>query len=811
MQVRIAKPGFIAVTIGLALLLVGYAAARRLSSDRGLQGTYMTAENEVVHSRVDRVVSFDHDVVLRSVYTNHWDLDRLGFPRAFPAGRISWTGFLTVPEPSATEATTGPGLQRRIYAGREFRGEPIEQQIVHDISFEAQHWRDKPVGAPYSIEWYGQVRISEAGTYTFRTRSDDSSWLFVDDGLVVENRYRNFPRTRKGTVYLSPGLHSLRVRYVDRGGRAVLRVDWAGPGESDRRPIPGELLVHTIPEAAGYRLAIDSSAPFRVEIGGSVLLAWQDGGSPFYFSSPLEPGRHPVAFELSLPEPGRKLHFRPGWIGPDGAVSDLPPNALSLTEHGCRLGLLLDAGFLSLLAGLALSFLLFRSWRKRGRQYGLWLWGHRSTAALVAIILLALLLRMYQYDVVPTFLETRDEFKTGWIGWTLIHEGVPSGWTLHPDANSYVETWFGESFPIAKPKLHPPPLFPLLTGIATTLAGVDQMFGVSLSIIRIPAIACSVLVTVLVYLLACRCYGRSIALVAALLHATIPNVVLSARLAKEENLLAVLAMSAILLVLSYEDTAKKSRLYFSILAAGLATLTKETGVYVGVVVFLLLARNRRWSEIFKTVPLYLGLYLLYFVYCWWFAGDALSVVGGIQKTTAAGFGTVARLLGSGRIVHGEFGIGWAVWLSLTLMAPAVRRNWAIVGPVVGYLLVLAFSLGDIGDYGWFRIPLYPFLCIAGAAFVVDMVDRADLFRAAIFTGLALMTSLHYLVTGRLLGWTWILQSVLLLSLLPFAVHFVFPNSKTRLLAQSAAVLLVAAFVLANALIVMHFLPIYLGG
>lgn len=811
MRVRIEKPGFIAVTIGLALLIAGYAATRWLASDRGLRGTYMTAKDEVVHSRIDRVVSFDRAVALRSVYTNHWDLDRLGFPRDFPAGRISWTGFVTVPETPTTVATTGPGLLRRIYSGLRFRGEPIEQKIVRDVSFEAEHPRDRPVGGPYSIEWYGQIRISEAGTHTFWTRSDDDSWLFVDDQQVVENPYRYAPRRRRGTVDLSPGLHSIRVRYVDRGDKGVLSVDWAGPGESERRPIPAGLLVHTIPEAAGYGLAVESNASFRVEVDGTELLAGQHRGSPYHFSPRLEPGRHAVVLELSLPRSSRKLRFRPGWTGPDGAVSDLPPGALSVSERGSRPGLLLDAGVCSLAAGFVLSLALFRSWRKRARQYGSWLWGYRGTAALVAVVLLALLLRMYQYAVVPAFLETSDEFKTGWIGWTLLHEDAPSGWTLHPDANSYKKKWFGKTFPIAKPKLHPPPLFPLMTGIATTLAGVDQMFGVSLAIIRIPAIGCSVLVTVLVYLLAHRCYGRRIALVAALLHATIPNVVLSARLAKEENLLAVLAMAAILLVLSYEDTGKRSRLYFSILAAGLAPLTKETGAYVGVVVFLLLAQHRRWREIFETVPLYLGLYLLYFAYCWWFAGDALWVVGGIQKSTAEGFGTVAKLLGTGRIVQREFGTGWAIWLSLTLLTPAIRRNWAIVGPVVGCLLVLALSLGDLHDYGWYRIPLYPFLCIAGAVFVGEMVDRADLFRASIFTALALMTSLQYLTTGGLFASAWGLRWILFLSLLPFAVHFVFQNSKTRLLGRSAAVVLVAAFVLANVRIVIHFLPIYFGG
>lgn len=813
MQVRIEKPGFVAVTIGLVLLVVGYAAARGLSSDRGLRGTYMTAGGEVVRSRVDRVVSFDNDVVIRSVYTNHWDLHRLGFPREFPAGRISWTGFLTVPEPAGPRATTGRGLLRRTYAGQEFRGEPIEQRIVHDVSFEARLPRDKPVGGAYSIEWYGQMQIAEGGTHTFWTRSDDHSWLFVDDELVVKNRYRHAPRWREGTVDLSPGPHALRVRYVDRGGRGVLGVAWAGPGESERRPIPGERLLHAIPGAADYRyrLAVDSGASFRVEVDSTLLLTGQeDAGAPYHFSPPLAPGRHPVTFELSLPEPGRELHFRPGWIGPDGAVRDLPPNALSLTEHGSRRGLLLDAGFSLLASGVGLSFLVFSRWRRRGRQYALWLWDRRGTVTLLVVVLLGLLLRLYQYDVVPMFLETRDEFKTGWIGWTLLHEDAPSGWTLHPGPHTHVERWFGESFPIATPKLHPPPLFPLLTGIVTSLAGVDQMFGVSLSMIRLPAIACSVLVTFLVYLLAGRCYGRGTGLVAALLHATIPNVVLSARLAKEENLLAVLAMAAILLVLSYEETGRRSRLYLSILAAALAPLTKETGVYIGVVVFLLLARNRRWREILETAPLYVGVYLLYFAYCWWFAGDAMWVVGGIQNATVEGFGTVARLLGTGRIAHREFGAGWTLWLSLALMTRAVRTNWSIAGPVVGYLLVLAISLGDIGDYGWFRIPLYPFLCIAAGAFLVDLVRNPDLFRAGIFTVLALMTSLQYLATAGLFVPAWGLKWLLFLSMLPFAAHLVFASSRTRILAQGGAVTLVAAFVVANVLVVMHFLPIYTG-
>ncbi len=811
-RMRIERPMFVAVTIGLLLIASGYATARWLAWDRGLRGTYLTAEGEIVHSRIDREVSFDRGVRLRSVYTNHWDPKRLGVPREFPSARIVWTGFLTVPEPAPgsapAEEATRPGLLRRIYAGERFGGSPLEERVVDDLAFDARQPKDRPVGGSYAIEWYGQLRVPEAGTYLFATRSDDDSWLFVDEALVVENRYRLAPRRRRGEVELAPGLHSLRVRYVDRRGRGVLGVSWKRPGATERSAIPGALLSHAVGETTSYGLAIDSRESFRVEAGGEEILAGSGGDSPHHFSPPLAPGRHPVTFELFLPEWRRDLRFRPGWIGPDGAFRDLPASALSLSGRRPRLGLVLDAAFASALAGLGLSLLVSRGWRSRAGCYAQWLWRHRGTAAVAAVLLLSFLLRVHQYDVVPSFLETRDEFKTGWIGWTLLHECMPAGWSLYPGPNGTQETWFGETFTIDRPKLHPPPLFPILTGIASTLAGVDRMLGVSLSVIRIPAIVCSALATLLVVLLAQRFYDRPTAVVAGLLHATIPTVVASARLAKEESLLVALALASLLLVKSYEDTGRRSRLYLSILLAGLATLTKETGLYVGAVVFLLLARHGRWPEVLTTLPVYLGVYLLYFAYCWVFSGDPLAVAGGIQTAAPDGFGTVAKLLGTGRVAHAEFGAGWMVWLALATMATSVRSNWTIVGPVLAYLLVLAVTLGEVGDYGWHRIPLYPFLCIGGGVFLVEMVRKADLFRAGVFAVLALMTSLHYLAAEEMFVSASSLKWILFAAMLPFAAHFAFPDSKAGPIAQGAAVLLVAGFALANVLVVLHLVSIY---
>ncbi|NIM64061.1 MAG: hypothetical protein GTO30_21145, partial [Acidobacteria bacterium] len=146
------------LTVGLAVLILGYATARTLASSQGLRGVYRTDDGELIHQRIDRRVLFDHDALLRSVYTNHWDVTRLGVPRRFPAYRVTWTGFLTVPEPGAA-APVAPGLWQAIYADASPDGKPIDTRVVGKASYAAYNVDQKPAPGPYSIEWYGSLRI----------------------------------------------------------------------------------------------------------------------------------------------------------------------------------------------------------------------------------------------------------------------------------------------------------------------------------------------------------------------------------------------------------------------------------------------------------------------------------------------------------------------------------------------------------------------------------------------------------------------------------------------------------------------------
>lgn len=214
----------IAVTAFLAVTALAFPVARLHTSDQGLGAEFRTAEGELLSSRIDRQIWFETDVLLRSEITSHWRVAQHGFPSRFPAYEIHWDAILSIPEPAASPAASETGLWRSVYLNPEFGGDPVDVRVVANAEFTADYSSEKPSQMPYSIEWYGQLRIEEPGSYTFWTESDDGSWLYIDGRLVVDNGGRHGPRVRSGTVELHAGVHPFRVRFNDIVGSGLLKV-----------------------------------------------------------------------------------------------------------------------------------------------------------------------------------------------------------------------------------------------------------------------------------------------------------------------------------------------------------------------------------------------------------------------------------------------------------------------------------------------------------------------------------------------------------------------------------------------------------
>ncbi|MDP6761913.1 MAG: PA14 domain-containing protein [Planctomycetota bacterium] len=93
----------------------------------------------------------------------------------------------------------------------------------------------------YGLRFEGALRVPVGGRYTFSTRSDDGSRLYVDGTCVVNNDGAHGTAERSGSIDLEAGRHPLTVTFYDQGGAQHLSVSWQGPGFS-KRPIPDEAL-----------------------------------------------------------------------------------------------------------------------------------------------------------------------------------------------------------------------------------------------------------------------------------------------------------------------------------------------------------------------------------------------------------------------------------------------------------------------------------------------------------------------------------------------------------------------------------------
>ncbi|MBD3308945.1 hypothetical protein GF339_21220 [candidate division KSB3 bacterium] len=127
------------------------------------------------------------------------------------------------------QSTMPHGLSGTYYVNSHWQGEPwktgvLSTEISHHDGYFSQ--AREVSRNRFSIDWTGYIEITDTGEYTFFTNSDDGSWLFIDDTLVVDNGGAHGLQERQGTIFLTEGVHRIRIRYFQIGGAAVLKVFW---------------------------------------------------------------------------------------------------------------------------------------------------------------------------------------------------------------------------------------------------------------------------------------------------------------------------------------------------------------------------------------------------------------------------------------------------------------------------------------------------------------------------------------------------------------------------------------------------------
>jgi len=81
-----------------------------------------------------------------------------------------------------------------------------------------------------SVCWYGFFKPKKTGVYTFKTRSDDASYLFINGNTVVDNGGIHGAQDRTGTCNLISGTYYyIQIFYGERTGNDSLEVSYSEP------------------------------------------------------------------------------------------------------------------------------------------------------------------------------------------------------------------------------------------------------------------------------------------------------------------------------------------------------------------------------------------------------------------------------------------------------------------------------------------------------------------------------------------------------------------------------------------------------
>ncbi len=101
----------------------------------------------------------------------------------------------------------------------------------------------KNIPLTFGMQFQGMIQVPTDGIYTFYTRSDDGSALWIHNQMVVDNDGLHGPQEVQGQIALKAGFHPFEVRYFEAGGGETLRVLIEGP-DMEKQSVPASMLKH---------------------------------------------------------------------------------------------------------------------------------------------------------------------------------------------------------------------------------------------------------------------------------------------------------------------------------------------------------------------------------------------------------------------------------------------------------------------------------------------------------------------------------------------------------------------------------------
>lgn len=120
------------------------------------------------------------------------------------------------------------GWRGEYFANATLEGTPVIVRDDRQINFD---WADGSPGPGigqdrFSVRWTRDYNFAYAGAYTFVASTDDGVRVWVDNQLIIDKWLVRPETTDVATLYLSQGMHRIRVEYYEESGYAVARFHW---------------------------------------------------------------------------------------------------------------------------------------------------------------------------------------------------------------------------------------------------------------------------------------------------------------------------------------------------------------------------------------------------------------------------------------------------------------------------------------------------------------------------------------------------------------------------------------------------------
>ena len=159
----------------------------------------------------------------------------------------SFRNVRVVEEAGASEATAdGSGLDATYYAGKGFGGAVLGSEVDARVH---RNYGGGDIGGSgrrdhVTARFEGKVQADEAGSYQFRTKSDDGVRVYVGGELIVDNWTDHGPQYDYGTKAIDFDAaegKEIVVEYYEKAGGGVLELEWMQPGGQWERVDDGRL------------------------------------------------------------------------------------------------------------------------------------------------------------------------------------------------------------------------------------------------------------------------------------------------------------------------------------------------------------------------------------------------------------------------------------------------------------------------------------------------------------------------------------------------------------------------------------------